>query len=273
MKSFKNFLLESTSNIIFGGDIMFGRRFHDKYDSLDFNPLENIKSIFKDKYSVINFETAIDTFEYEKLDKIQLVSNESLIDKLKEAGIDCVSIANNHTMDSGIKNYKHALSLFKKNNIAVIGYDKKYVRHNGYLICSMLDDKYIEDHDIYSGANLDLLSNAKDMLDKLKKKYPDDKIICYTHCGIEYNDSTSYLKEMLIPLFEYGCDIIINGHPHIPIKTEIINRKPVCWSLGNLVFDQDYPVSWQAKLVELNINSGKLIDIPIEIEDYLPKFK
>lgn len=60
------------------------------------------------------------------------------------------------------------------------------------------------------------------------------------HRGREYRLSpTKEQTRIAHRLIDAGADIILGGHSHIPGKYEIYKGKPIFYSMGNLLFDQD----------------------------------
>jgi hypothetical protein len=59
-------------------------------------------------------------------------------------------------------------------------------------------------------------------------------------------------------LIHQGADMIIGHHPHVIQKPEIIEGKPVFFSLGNHVFDQKYPGTKEGLIVDCSIKDGIL---------------
>lgn len=64
-----------------------------------------------------------------------------------------------------------------------------------------------------------------------------DFLIVMPHIGGQYNPAPGeYTKYAIKKLIDAGADIIIAGHPHVPLRTETINDVFVAYSLGNFCF-------------------------------------
>jgi len=61
------------------------------------------------------------------------------------------------------------------------------------------------------------------------------------------------------------ADIIIGSHPHVIQQPEIVEGKPVFFSLGNHLFDQKYPATKEGLIVDIRIRDGFL-----NVTEYLP---
>ena len=67
-----------------------------------------------------------------------------------------------------------------------------------------------------------------------------DVKILSIHRGAEYHQNPNQAQIKLAhALVDAGADIIVGNHSHIPSKFEIYQGKPIFYSLGNLLFDQD----------------------------------
>ena len=61
------------------------------------------------------------------------------------------------------------------------------------------------------------------------------------HWGEEYQDQPSTRQQTLAAwLIDHGADAVIGGHPHWVQGISSHNGKPILYSLGNFVFDQDW---------------------------------
>tara|TARA_B100000315_G_scaffold223352_1_gene228075 strand:+ start:12599 stop:17371 length:4773 start_codon:yes stop_codon:yes gene_type:complete len=71
-----------------------------------------------------------------------------------------------------------------------------------------------------------------------------------------------------------GADLIIVHHPHIIQGIEVYKRKVIAHSLGNFVFDLDYPETYHSMILnaEIDQNGFNRFNItPIYIDDYIPQ--
>jgi poly-gamma-glutamate synthesis protein (capsule biosynthesis protein) len=65
-----------------------------------------------------------------------------------------------------------------------------------------------------------------------------DIVIPYMHWGQEHSETSHARQHALARLMiRAGADAVVGTHPHIRQDTELIDGKPVIYSLGNFVFD------------------------------------
>ncbi len=69
-----------------------------------------------------------------------------------------------------------------------------------------------------------------------------------------------------------GADLVIVHHPHIIQGVEVYNGKLIAHSLGNFIFDLNYPETYPSMILNASANENGLIDYtitPLYIDDYL----
>jgi poly-gamma-glutamate synthesis protein (capsule biosynthesis protein) len=61
------------------------------------------------------------------------------------------------------------------------------------------------------------------------------------HAGVEYDPGYTLEQQAAAHAFiDAGADVVIGTHPHVVEPLEIYNGKPIFYSLGNFLFDQDF---------------------------------
>ena len=74
-------------------------------------------------------------------------------------------------------------------------------------------------------------------------------------------------------LIDAGADVIIGHHTHTLQTTETYRGKPIFYSIGNFIFDQQRPLNTEACIVRLRITPEKTMAdaIPIRIDHCAPR--
>jgi poly-gamma-glutamate capsule biosynthesis protein CapA/YwtB (metallophosphatase superfamily) len=70
-----------------------------------------------------------------------------------------------------------------------------------------------------------------------------------------------------------GADLVICHHPHMIQGLEVYQRKLIAHSLGNFVFDLNYPETYPTVILNSKINETGFYEyniIPVYIDDYIP---
>jgi poly-gamma-glutamate capsule biosynthesis protein CapA/YwtB (metallophosphatase superfamily) len=65
-----------------------------------------------------------------------------------------------------------------------------------------------------------------------------DVVIPYLHWGQEHSTAAHARQRALARrMIQAGADAVVGTHPHVRQDSEVIDGKPVIYSLGNFVFD------------------------------------
>jgi poly-gamma-glutamate synthesis protein (capsule biosynthesis protein) len=72
-------------------------------------------------------------------------------------------------------------------------------------------------------------------------KKVSDVVIVSPHWGVEYKLIPNLSQQKVAKrAIEAGADLILGTHPHVVQGSEIYNGKYITYSLGNLIFDQEW---------------------------------
>lgn len=111
-------------------------------------------------------------------------------------------------------------------------------------------------------------------IQNFKMDHPNTVVIVTLHWGAEYHiKPTSIQRRHAKLLIEAGTDVIIGHHPHVVQSFESIMGKPVFYSIGNLIFDNQNPITHDGILVKLIVSSNQYIKteiIPYHTSQYKP---
>lgn len=81
------------------------------------------------------------------------------------------------------------------------------------------------------------------------------------------------LREISRRAVDAGADLVINHHPHVVQGLEWYKGKLIGYSLGNLIFDQDYAATFPSMIVRAVFEGPNLLKarlVPVLIDDYRP---
>ena len=94
-----------------------------------------------------------------------------------------------------------------------------------------------------------------------KAKENCDYLCVYVHWGIERNTTPEdYQKSMAKQYIDAGADAVIGSHPHVLQGIEFYQGKPIFYSLGNFIFNQDI-ASTMAVQIEIDKEGGNEISL------------
>ena len=83
----------------------------------------------------------------------------------------------------------------------------------------------------------------------------------------------SGLQEVAHASIDAGADIVIGHHPHVLQGFEWYDGKLIAYSLGNLVFDQDFLATYASTMLRVVYEGDRLIEAkvyPLSLEGYRP---
>jgi poly-gamma-glutamate synthesis protein (capsule biosynthesis protein) len=246
--------------IIFTGDILLSRNVRLEIEHRNTSPWLNINSRLKSADLVIgNLEGSVGEIGILKdtsSDKIIFDIPKAYISMLHDAGFSAISIENNHINDLGV-NYKDStiIELLKS------GIHPIHINNSPYFF------KY--DNFVISIIAIDLIPDSENRCQKIPSieikqklrlaKSLSDFVIVTIHWGSELLDwPNQYQRSSAEWLIKNGTDLIIGHHPHVIQSPEIINGKPVFFSIGNHLFDQKYLSTKEGLMVECQIKNGRI---------------
>jgi poly-gamma-glutamate synthesis protein (capsule biosynthesis protein) len=274
------------------GDIMLGRGVGSRLEKQNKGykfPFEKVGEILG-KGDIIfgNLEAPI-TESTKGLDssrKIVLKSSPSAFEALSYAGFNLVSLANNHILDYYEKGLFDTFEILNKGGIKYSGagkslqearkptiIERKGIKTGLLSYTDMAGITYLGNPSISFGAGsekagvipLDLSLIKEDVA---KARDEVDILIVSLHWGIEESFEVSREQvEMAHEILDCGADIILGHHPHQFQGIEIYKGKPIFYSLGNFIFDQNDPENQQSFIINMEFTErklGKLTAIPVE---------
>ena len=270
-------------SIIAVGDILLGRgvEYHINRVQGDFTyPFRQVVDVLRQGDIVFaNLEGPL-TESTNSLDpngKIVLKSPEKAAEGIKYAGINVLNLANNHIMDYYEQGLLDTINILDKHGIAYTGAGKNIeearkpaiIEKNGLKIAVISYTDMAE----YTFKGNPMLSFAadenksgvaprkyeliKEDIDAIREEV--DILIVSLHWGVENSfNVTEEQIEFAHQLIDDGVDIILGHHPHRFQGVEIYNGKPIVYSLGNFIFDQNDPNNQESFIVSMKFKEKKL---------------
>ena len=101
-----------------------------------------------------------------------------------------------------------------------------------------------------------------------------DLLIVNLHSGYQFaSDPSPRIRDAAAAAITAGADMVVGHHPHVLQGVEFLDGKPVVWSLGNLVFDQDFLSTFPSAFLRTVWEEGELVQarlVPLTLEGYRP---
>ncbi len=263
--------------------------------------------------SVCNLECPLtDEGEPHPTKQVVFRSSPDNIAGLTYAGIDVVSIGNNHIIDYGARGMEETQEVLDTTGILFsgAGMNSYFARQPIFLSKDGLNIAFLSlcnrtgqynnfqpflnaGYNKPGFANLDEHNLARD-IDYAKGL--GDLVVVQLHSGIEYStypgDRLDGLepwdpevirfptkpsmtdRELRWEAVDLGADIVICHHPHVLQGFEVYNGKLIAHSLGNYIFDLNYPETYPTVILKSYIGSEGFHThtlIPVFIDDYIPR--
>jgi len=99
------------------------------------------------------------------------------------------------------------------------------------------------------------------------EKFEDEDYFPLAYAPNAKNRATSQFA------IDNGADLVICHHPHIMQGVELYNGKLIAHSLGDFVFDLDYPETYPTFILNTKVNETGFYEFtltPVYIDDYIP---
>lgn len=257
-----------------GGDMMFDRNIEYHFQG---DKLVNVMKNFGDRVfagtdlSLTNLEGPISPVPLVPETNHSLVFNfqPNTVDVLNYLGVNAVSLANNHTLNNGKKGLANTKKVLPENGIAYVGQDAVF---NDESVKTFENGGSIK----LTVITIDCLNTNDDLTGTIKKQRElGNKVLVYPHWGTEYEQIHSFSQEKLAHSWiDAGADFVFGGHPHVIQDAEVYKGKPIFYSMGNLLFDQDFSPETQRGLmvaVKINKDNTELVLLPTLSKNYMPE--
>lgn len=265
--------------ILFGGDFCPMRNYEKKIlegkDIFD----ENLKKTFADNdFCIVNLEAPLCP-QNVKADNpsgagLRLLPETAAF--IKKSSIDAVGAANNHLRDFGDAGVLHTIETLKKQEILFAGAGKNIEEAEKILSVNINGLKL--GIWVLAEKELNVASETRPgsswfqpelnalQIRKIKEDY--DFLAIYLHAGHEFMLTPSpRIRKSCRAFIDAGADAVIAHHPHVPQGVENYKNGFIAYSLGNLVFDNDYVSSYKYSdvgyMVELGITKHSVNSVRI----------
>jgi poly-gamma-glutamate synthesis protein (capsule biosynthesis protein) len=210
-----------------------------------------MKGLFvKDDLTVVNLECSVTTIGTAVPKEFNFHGDPDALPYLKRGGVDVANMANNHSWDYGPKALVDTRRNIEKAGLAAVGAgkdpaeaEKPAIFHmKGWTIAVVGIDKVVDPFPeaiaapghpgTACGHDVDCMVREVRRAAQLS-----NLTIVDIHWGVEL-DTTPRSDDVAIAhrLVAAGADIIFGGHSHRLQPLDLIDGKPVFWSLGNFVW-------------------------------------
>lgn len=240
--------------LLFAGDVLITDAFAKKYDTEGITGLvsEELLAAMQDAdIFMVNHEFAFSTRGEAMEDKqYTFRTNPKYVQLLLDMGVDIVSLANNHSLDFGQDALSDTMQTLDEAKILHAGAGNSKERAEALQIIEVNGKKFgflaatrvipvvawnIEN----AQPGLFATYDETRLTERIRESREQcDFLTVYVHWGIERAEyPKQYQRNLAASYFEAGADLVIGAHPHVLQGIELIDGKPVFYSLGNYIFN------------------------------------
>lgn len=162
--------------------------------------------------------------------------------------VDAVSLANNHSGDFGPAAFAEMLARLDRAGVPYFGggadlrsaHRPAIVERQGVRIALLGYNEMFPRHFEAGpdGPGIAWADEEQIVADIRAARRQADVVIPYMHWGQEHSETAHARQHALARLMiRAGADAVVGTHPHVRQDVELIDGKPVIYSLGNFVFD------------------------------------
>lgn len=282
---------KGNASIAVTGDVMFARNMAGVL-SMDKSPFAGVSNVSSNvDLLIINFENAATNSENAVKGDVPLKCDPSYVPLAKANNNTIATLANNHVCDYGIDGMHDTIKYLNDAGITTVGAGdneddahkavSKDINGRNITVLNYMDSNNFAEYSYealpYANGSSPGYS-AYDSADAQKqisdaRGNGSDFIIASLHFGNEYSMSPNQDQEKIAhELIDNGADIVIGAHPHVPQGIEMYKGKPICYSLGNFMFDLGTESTLNDYMVRIDLvnDTGVLTVYPVTLSGYLP---
>ncbi len=280
----------STTTIVFGGDVMLARHvqvLQEQAGSYE-AAWEQIRSVFSQAdIAVINLESPLSDQPPFPTEGFVFKAKPDNLIALRAAGIDVAHLANNHFDNAGAYGMTYTIDALQEVGIQPVGVGTTTAAYAGHIVERAgvrigfvgqgYDVPWNRATDTTTGIAVIDLEQLQHSIMQLRE-HGADIVVAMMHAGTEYtHESNQVQKDFAYTAIDAGADIVIGHHPHWIQEIEQYQGKYIFYSLGNLIFDQNWSAKTsQGLVVRVAVVDGHIAHIgllPVVIEaNYKPRF-
>lgn len=277
------------ATILFTGDILLDRGVRRVIDRQGADALftSAIDSLFKASQVVVgNLECPATHLKAPVQKRFIFRADPEVLPTLHRHGITHLNLCNNHAIDQGREGLLDTKKNIKKAGMVPIGAGRNMneaaqpvlltqTPRRVWLFTSLrlaLENfAYLPDQPCVSQEPLDSLISR---IHRLRRQEPKSVIIVSLHWGGEHTFQPVPRQRFdAHRLIEAGADALVCHHTHTLQTVEHYRGRPIYYSIGNFIFDQQKDLNAKACLVRLNVTPDTLSfqTLPIFIRNSVPR--
>ncbi len=257
-------LAADTLTVVLGGDLMLDRGVRPLLEKVGVAALlADVSPVWQDADAVlVNLEgPVLDSANADPVNKeITFRFDPMWLSGLRQAGITHLGLTNNHTLDHGSHGFDLTTHHIQEAGLVPVGNPVSSERALTTVDEPTLLTSGVVTVAVFATDLVDHPEGAEDLLTRVRdfsERRPATPMIAFLHWGIEYHSEPDSAQINLAHrLIDAGVDAVLGHHPHVVQTVDTYRDRPIVYTLGNLLFDQDLPWTAEGWLAELRFTSG-----------------
>ncbi len=257
--------------LVFTGDVLLSDYVLSNYNSSGISGVVSpdvLNQLTQADLTIINNEFPFSTRGTQAPDKqFTFRVNPSYVSVLTDMGVDIAGLANNHVLDYGSDALLDTFDTLDAAGIDYMGAGEDLSRASalitkeiggqtfGFLAASRVIPVVSWDVNNSSPGVFTTYDPTQLVTAIQEARDKCDYLTVLVHWGIERDAyPQEYQTQLAKQYIDAGADLIIGAHPHVLQGISYYNGKPICYSLGNFIFNQEIP---QTAMVKVTIEKGQ----------------
>ncbi len=257
--------------LVFTGDVLLSDYVLSNYNSSGISGVVSpdvLNQLTQADLTIINNEFPFSTRGTQAPDKqFTFRVNPSYVSVLTDMGVDIAGLANNHVLDYGSDALLDTFDTLDAAGIDYMGAGEDLSRASalitkeiggqtfGFLAASRVIPVVSWDVNNSSPGVFTTYDPTQLVAAIQEARDKCDYLTVLVHWGIERDAyPQEYQTQLAKQYIDAGADLIIGAHPHVLQGISYYNGKPICYSLGNFIFNQEIP---QTAMVKVTIEKGQ----------------
>ena len=213
-------------------------------------PFKELQSLVaQDDITLVNLECVLNDTAEEQTSRYRFRGPTEYAKVLTACSVEVANLANNHYSDFGEEGYDSTITALDAEGIKYCG-STEYGNHACYVETNGIRIGFIGVLPLYHKEH----AEEVEKLAKALKAEGCQVIVASLHCGTEYNKThgnihDSYAKK----LKNYGVNIIIGNHPHVPQGVNVFDGITQIYSLGNSSFGGNTGVDEEVHCIQSSV--------------------
>ncbi|MBD2770195.1 CapA family protein [Hymenobacter sp. BT664] len=201
---------------------------------------------------------------------------------LRRLGFTHVSLANNHTLDQHLTGLRDTYQAVRATNVGALGYQPDSTA--GCLPTLLGADSsvavlaYSAFRGTMAGESCVCGGHFRALCERLatyKTLFPKRAVLVYLHWGTEYAGlPTREQRQQARTLIDCGAAAVVGAHPHVVQTVEYYRGRPILYSLGNFLFDQQGSATDLAVQADFDLRDGRVVGTfirPLQLVGAVPQ--